>query len=70
MIGAPAGLSDELRDNVVAAVKAAYDSDAFTAFMNERGFDKTWKGPEEARAFHQGEDENICVVMKAAGMVN
>lgn len=70
MIGAPAGLSDELRDQVVEAVKAAYESESFTAFMNERGFDKTWKGPEAARAFHQGEDENICVVMKAAGMVN
>ncbi len=70
MIGAPAGLSDEMRDNLVAAVKAAFDSESFTAFMQERGFSKNWKGPEEARAFHQGEDENICVVMKAAGMVN
>lgn len=69
MIGAPAGLSDDLRDKLVAAVKAAYDSPEFSTFMETGGFDKTWMGPDEARAFHQSEDEAICGVMKAAGMV-
>ncbi|MBP5858596.1 tripartite tricarboxylate transporter substrate binding protein [Marivibrio halodurans] len=68
MIGAPAGLSDDLRDKLVEAVRAAYDSETFTDFMNERGFSKTWMGPEEARAFHASEDTAICEVMKAAGL--
>ena len=68
MIGAPAGLPDDVKSRLVQAVKTAFDSEEFTAFMAKRGFKKTWKGPAEARAFHQQQDESICEVMKAVGM--
>ncbi len=68
MIGAPAGLPDDIKQKLADAVRAAFDSEEFTAFMNKRGFEKTWKGPEEARAFHKQQDESIHEVMKAVGM--
>lgn len=68
MIGAPAGMDAALRDQIVKAVRDAYDGEAFTAFMNERGFAKTWMGPVEAAAYHKAEDSAICDVMKAAGL--
>ena len=68
MIGAPAGLPDDIKNKIVDAVKKAFDSDEFTAFMNKRGFKKTWKGPADARAFHKQQDESICEVMRAVGM--
>ena len=68
MIGAPAGLPDDIKNRLMEAVKKAFDSEEFTAFMKKRGFKKTWKGPAEARAFHQQQDESICEVMRAVGM--
>ncbi len=69
MIGAPKGLPDDVRDKLTAAVRAAFDSQPFTDFMNERGFALTWMGSEDAKAFHASEDSAICEVMKAAGMI-
>ena len=68
MIGAPAGLPDDIKNKIVDAVRKAFDSEEFTAFMKKRGFKKTWKGPADARAFHQQQDESICEVMRAVGM--
>jgi tripartite-type tricarboxylate transporter receptor subunit TctC len=68
MIGAPAGVSDDIRDKLTASVKKAFDSKEFTDFMNSRGFKKVWKGPAEAREFHKSEDQAIGMVMKAVGM--
>lgn len=69
MIGAPAGLSDDVRERLTEAVRTAFESAPFTEFMNERGFALTWMGSEEAKAFHASEDAAICEVMKAAGMI-
>ena len=68
MIGAPEGLPTDIKKKLEAAVNKAYDSEEFTAFMNGRGFSKTWMGSEEARAFHKSEDKAICEVMNAVGM--
>jgi tripartite-type tricarboxylate transporter receptor subunit TctC len=68
MIGAPAGLPDDIKNKIVDAVKKAFDSEEFTAFMKKRGFKKTWKDPADARAFHKQQDESICEVMRAVGM--
>lgn len=68
MIGAPAGVSDDIKQKLEAAVKQAFESDEFTAFMEKRGFKKVWKDAEDARKFHKSEDKAICDVMKAAGM--
>jgi tripartite-type tricarboxylate transporter receptor subunit TctC len=70
MIGAPAGLPADVRDRLAGAVEAAYNSREFVDFMNNRGFARTWMGPQEARAFHASEDQAICTVMRQAGMVN
>ncbi len=69
MIGAPAGLPDDVKAKVLDAVRVAYDSEGFQTFMNERGFALSWLGPDEAAAFHAAQDEAICDVMKVAGMV-
>lgn len=69
MIGAPAGLPDDIRDTLLAAIEVGYNSDTFQNFMTERGFSFSWMGPEDARAFHAEQDAAICDVMKAAGMV-
>lgn len=68
MIGAPAGLSDDVKKKLETAVRKAFDSKEFTDFMNGRGFSKTWMGPAEAREFHKSEDKAICEVMNAVGM--
>lgn len=68
MIGAPAGLPAEIKAELVDAVKTAFESEEFTAFMEKRGFKKVWKGPEEARQFHKEQDQSICEVMRAVGM--
>lgn len=68
MIGAPAGLSDELKNQLADTVRKAFDSEEFTQFMNKRGFKKTWKGPAEAREFHKQQDQSISEVMRAVGM--
>lgn len=69
MIGAPAGLPDDIKAKVLTAVKAGYESEPFQKFMKERGFSFSWLGPDEARAFHAAQDKAICDVMKVAGMV-
>lgn len=69
MIGAPAGLPDDIKAKVLAAVKAGYEGETFQKFMKERGFSFSWLGPDEARAFHAEQDKAICDVMKVAGMV-
>jgi len=68
MIGAPAGLPDDLKIKLADAVKSAFDSKEFSDFMDSRGFKKTWKGPDEAKQFHKEQDQSICEVMKAVGM--
>lgn len=69
MIGAPAGLPDEVRDTLLAAIETGFNSETFQNFMTERGFAFSWMGPDDARAFHAQQDDAICDVMKAAGMV-
>jgi tripartite-type tricarboxylate transporter receptor subunit TctC len=69
MIGAPAGLPDDVKAKLLDAIKVAYDGETFQTFMKERGFAFSWLGPEEARAFHAEQDKAICDVMKVAGMV-
>lgn len=70
MIGAPAGLPNDLRNKLADTVKTAFDSKEFTDFMDSRGLKKTWKGPDESRQFHMEQDQSICEVMKAVGMAD
>jgi tripartite-type tricarboxylate transporter receptor subunit TctC len=70
MIGAPAGLPDDIKAKLLDAIKVAYEGETFQNFMKERGFAFSWLGPDEARAFHAEQDKAICEVMKVAGMVD
>jgi tripartite-type tricarboxylate transporter receptor subunit TctC len=70
MIGAPAGLPDDIKAKLLDAIKVAYEGETFQNFMKERGFAFSWLGPDEARAFHAEQDKAICDVMKVAGMVD
>ena len=69
MIGAPAGLPDDVKTKLLDSIKVAYEGDTFQNFMKERGFSFSWLGPDQARTFHAEQDSAICDVMKAAGMV-
>lgn len=69
MIGAPDGLPEDIQTELTGAVQAAFQSEAFTEFMSERGFAMTWMDGAKAEAFHTSEDQAICEVMKAAGMI-
>lgn len=68
MIGAPAGLPEDVKMRLESAVKAAFDSAEFNEFMDGRGFTKTWKGSVEAREFHKEQDKTIGEIMKAVGL--
>lgn len=67
MIGAPAGVPDDVRDQIEAAVKQAYDSEEFREFMDGRGFQRIWATGQDAKVYHASEDKAICDVMEAAG---
>ena len=67
-VAAPAGLPDEVRARLEAAIKAAYDSEAYQSFMRDRGFGLRWAGSEEATAIVAADDESLGAVMKEAGL--
>lgn len=69
MIGAPAGLPDDLRDQIAAALKDAFDSPEVVEFMEGRGFQRLWSDGADAAAYHASEDKAICEVMEAAGFL-
>lgn len=69
MIGAPAGLPDDIKAKLLDAIQVAYDGETFQTFMKERGFAFSWMGPQDAAVFHAEQDKAICDVMRAAGMV-
>jgi len=67
-IGAPQGLSDDIRDEILAAIQTACESEAFTGFMTSQ-IALTSMRPDEAATFHASEDRAICEVREAAGML-
>lgn len=67
-IAAPKGIPEADRAKLVAAIEAAYNSDTYQDFMNERGFGLRWAGPEEATQIVAQDDTNLGEVMKATGL--
>jgi len=67
-IGAPANLPDDIRTRLETAVKAAYDSAEYEAFMSSRGFGRRWAGPEEFGAFMAESDRQMGTVMTQVGL--
>ncbi|MDO8544449.1 MAG: tripartite tricarboxylate transporter substrate binding protein [Opitutaceae bacterium] len=67
-IGAPKNLPKAIAARLQAAVKRAYESKDFAAFMAQRGFGLRWAGPAEFAAFMDEEDRKMGAVMKAVGL--
>jgi tripartite-type tricarboxylate transporter receptor subunit TctC len=67
-IGAPKNLPPAIEARLQAAVKKAYQSKEFEAFMVQRGFGMRWAEPREFAAFMAEEDRKMGVVMKAVGL--
>jgi tripartite-type tricarboxylate transporter receptor subunit TctC len=67
-IGAPKNLPAAVEARLQAAVKKAYESKEFEAFMAQRGFGMRWAGPKEFAAFMAEEDRKLGAVMKAVGL--
>ncbi|TRW98892.1 tripartite tricarboxylate transporter substrate binding protein [Paracoccus sp. M683] len=67
-IAAPKGMPEDARAKLNAAIEAAYNSETYQNFMNERGFGLRWAGPEEATQIVAEDDANLGAVMKEAGL--
>jgi tripartite-type tricarboxylate transporter receptor subunit TctC len=67
-IGAPKNLPKAIEARLQAAVKKAYESKEFEAFMTQRGFGMRWGGPPEFAAFMAEEDKKLGMVMKSVGL--
>lgn len=69
-VAGPAGLPDDVVAKLSAALEAAYNSEEFTAFMEERGFTKVWlDGPGYGQFMAEADAANGSV-MEAAGLTN
>lgn len=64
----PKGVPDEARAKLEEAIKAAYESDTYQDFMNERGFGLRWLNSEDATAQIAEDDASLGAVMKEAGL--
>ena len=67
-IVAPAGLPDDVRERLTTALKAVYDSEAFTKVMTERGFGKVWASGDDFAAYLETDYTQTGEVMKAIGI--
>jgi tripartite-type tricarboxylate transporter receptor subunit TctC len=67
-IAAPKNLPADIDAKLQTAVKDAYDSQAYSDFMTNRGFGMRWAGPVEFAAFMADSDKRMGAVMKSVGL--
>ena len=67
-IAAPDGLPEDVHDRLESAIQAAYESEEYQSFMQDRGFGLRWAGSEEATEIVAADDESLGAVMKEAGL--
>jgi tripartite-type tricarboxylate transporter receptor subunit TctC len=67
-IGAPKNLPKDIEDRLAAAVKKAYESQAYQDFSASRGFGRRWAGPGEFADFMAASDTQMGGVMKTIGL--
>jgi tripartite-type tricarboxylate transporter receptor subunit TctC len=65
---APKGLPEDVKATLAAAVEAAYNSEEYQSFAQDRGFGLLWAGPEEATEIIAEADTALGDVMKQAGL--
>ncbi len=68
-IAAPKGVSADVRDKLVAAIKKIVASKDYTDFMTQRGFGVIYEGPDEFAKFMAKADADLGATMKAVGIV-
>jgi len=68
-VAAPKNLPPDIQARLLAAVKKAYDSKEFRAFMQERGFGAVWMDPPQFAAFIAKDDAEAGRLMKTVGLV-
>jgi tripartite-type tricarboxylate transporter receptor subunit TctC len=66
---APAGLPDDVRDRLVTALEAIYESDEYKEFMSAQGFGARYLGSEDFGTFMATMDVNFGETMRAIGLV-
>jgi len=69
-IAGPPGIDPQVAARIEAAVKRAFDSEAFQKGMKERGFGAVWRGREELAAFMVEHDAMTTRVMQAVAPKN
>ncbi|OSP55393.1 tripartite tricarboxylate transporter substrate binding protein [Pseudoruegeria sp. SK021] len=67
-VAAPAGLPDDVKAKLEAAIAAAYESDEYQNFMQDRGFGLRWAGSAEATEIVAADDAVFGEVMTKAGL--
>ncbi|MFC3393120.1 Bug family tripartite tricarboxylate transporter substrate binding protein [Aidingimonas halophila] len=64
----PAGLPGDVRETLVEASQAVYESEEFQSFMADQGFGTQWKGPEDFRDFMAEADDNNAEIIDKLGL--
>jgi tripartite-type tricarboxylate transporter receptor subunit TctC len=68
-IAAPKGVSADVRDKLVAAIKKIAASKDYNDFMTQRGFGVIYEGPDDFAKFMAKADADLGATMKAVGIV-
>ncbi|KUF11984.1 tripartite tricarboxylate transporter substrate binding protein [Pseudoponticoccus marisrubri] len=67
-VAAPDGLPEDVKTRLMDAVEAAYNSEEYQSFMQDRGFGLRWARGEDATEIVANDDAAFGEVMKAAGL--
>ena len=67
-IGCPKGLPDDIKSYLVEQVKTGVESDEFKAFAEERGYDLTYKGPDDLYSMAKQDTETYSALIADVGL--
>lgn len=64
----PAGLPEDITEQLKAALEAVYNDPEFQSAMTERGFGLRWRDADEFGAFMAEEETNVRELVKILGL--
>lgn len=67
-IAGPEGLPEDVRSKLTSAIEAAYNSEEYQSFMEDRGFGLRWAAGDEATEIVAEDDAALGRVMQKAGL--
>lgn len=67
-IAGPEGLPEDVRSKLTSAIEAAYNSEEYQSFMEDRGFGLRWAAGDEATEIVAEDDAALGRVMQEAGL--